>query len=852
MKITDWIYQALNADPNLILYSDKPQEKYSWENLKFLYRVLQETSALTPQNKKLVMETMQELCEVMIWGDQNQKLSHTPIEHQTQQSTFFEYFMEHNLGGYFIVLLEAFGKESNAKLCTQVVKLLIILIENVKQETSLYALLSNNYINSVLRWGTHLRQMEYWSPDVKLNGDIDECCAYFITLMKVLGNRLDTITLPFFFNTQKSDGVQHFSLYEEALAMAQDVRELMMVNALRTIVLKVYQLEDQKLQVYLLNDLTRNFWISFCMRLHANAMKIQDNNVSSQYQSAQQVMEVLDDDLSYFNEILSCCDHQLQQVILDIFEIQFIKKMCFMDYTIAQDFFTDDSLVSNFKCKMFVLCYVVALVPQSAVIDKVIECAFVQKSLINLMALYDEKISSVSPVQRSRNRELVSPIEDVVLRRSQSTQNSNSNFIIRVPVGYSIAKTIFQQKSSVSSGTSLLSMLLLNQVIDSNADQFKLAQVQLASPSEYKKRKGGSDHAVREEEDDDDGCDMMDIYQSYSDEDLNNKQNETAIELLKLLQEYIKSGSVNLSLLYISLIVRFIHKLMPEDSAAMTFQSHLLPCLDLLKEGKLTPFNARRGSGDDLMIDFRSLRLQSLFMNGSLECDGHVLRLPLTKVLLFDFDEDDKGQVFALKSTFEQSADKANMSEIRRKLVIVGDGACGKTCLLIVFSRGTFPEVYVPTVFENYVAEVEVDGKRVELALWDTAGQEDYDRLRPLSYPDSHVILICFAIDSPDSLDNVQEKWISEVLHFCNGLPILLIGCKKDLRTDSRTIEELKKTGQAPVTYEEGLAVAQKISAYKYLECSAKSQEGVKEVFEHATRAALMAKTKKKKACVLL
>ena len=69
-----------------------------------------------------------------------------------------------------------------------------------------------------------------------------------------------------------------------------------------------------------------------------------------------------------------------------------------------------------------------------------------------------------------------------------------------------------------------------------------------------------------------------------------------------------------------------------------------------------------------------------------------------------------------------------------------------------------FSQVYVPTVFENYVADVEVDGKHVELALWDTAGQEDYDRLRPLSYPDSHVILICFAVDSPDSLDNVQEK----------------------------------------------------------------------------------------------
>jgi Ras family protein A len=107
--------------------------------------------------------------------------------------------------------------------------------------------------------------------------------------------------------------------------------------------------------------------------------------------------------------------------------------------------------------------------------------------------------------------------------------------------------------------------------------------------------------------------------------------------------------------------------------------------------------------------------------------------------------------------------------------------------------------VYVPTVFENYVAEVEINGRIVELALWDTAGQEDYDRLRPLSYPDSHVILICFAIDSPDSLDNVQEKWISEVLHFCSQLPIILVGCKKDLRYDPKTMDELARVNQRPV-----------------------------------------------------
>lgn len=80
-----------------------------------------------------------------------------------------------------------------------------------------------------------------------------------------------------------------------------------------------------------------------------------------------------------------------------------------------------------------------------------------------------------------------------------------------------------------------------------------------------------------------------------------------------------------------------------------------------------------------------------------------------------------------------------------------------------MFSKDQFPEVYVPTVFENYVSDIEVDGKQVELALWDTAGQEDYDRLRPLSYPDTDVILMCFAIDSPDSLENIPEVCSSQM-----------------------------------------------------------------------------------------
>ncbi|XP_056605840.1 ras homolog family member Ca [Triplophysa dalaica] len=193
------------------------------------------------------------------------------------------------------------------------------------------------------------------------------------------------------------------------------------------------------------------------------------------------------------------------------------------------------------------------------------------------------------------------------------------------------------------------------------------------------------------------------------------------------------------------------------------------------------------------------------------------------------------------------------MATLRKKLVIVGDGACGKTCLLIVFSKDQFPEVYVPTVFENYIADIEVDGKQVELALWDTAGQEDYDRLRPLSYPDTDVILMCFSIDSPDSLENIPEKWTPEVKHFCPNIPIILVGNKKDLRNDEHTRRELSKMKQEPVRPEEGRDMANRICAFGCLECSAKTKDGVREVFEMATRAALQVRKKKKRSgCSLL
>ncbi|KAI0798135.1 P-loop containing nucleoside triphosphate hydrolase protein [Abortiporus biennis] len=192
--------------------------------------------------------------------------------------------------------------------------------------------------------------------------------------------------------------------------------------------------------------------------------------------------------------------------------------------------------------------------------------------------------------------------------------------------------------------------------------------------------------------------------------------------------------------------------------------------------------------------------------------------------------------------------------DIKRKLVVVGDGGCGKTCLLIVYAENRFPEAYVPTVFENYVTQVQFEGKTVELALWDTAGQEEYDRLRPLSYPESNVILIVFSVDYPSSLANVQDKWYPEVAHFCEGTPLILVATKIDLRRDDQAIRMLTAQGSNPITYDQGARVAHDIGA-KYVECSAKTGKGVQEVFTLALRESMKGrwgKMVKQRRCVIL
>ncbi|XP_076318371.1 cell division control protein 42 homolog isoform X2 [Tachypleus tridentatus] len=175
----------------------------------------------------------------------------------------------------------------------------------------------------------------------------------------------------------------------------------------------------------------------------------------------------------------------------------------------------------------------------------------------------------------------------------------------------------------------------------------------------------------------------------------------------------------------------------------------------------------------------------------------------------------------------------------KMKCVLVGDGAVGKTSLIVSYTTNGYPTEYVPTAFDNYSVVVTVDNQPIRLQLCDTAGQDDFDSLRPLCYPNTNVFLLCFSVVCPTSFHNIKEKWLPEIRKHCPFAPVLLVGTQCDLRTDVKVLIELAKYDEQPVTEQEARQLSQLMRSVGYIECSALTQKNLKEVFDTAILTAL-------------
>jgi Ras-related C3 botulinum toxin substrate 1 len=174
------------------------------------------------------------------------------------------------------------------------------------------------------------------------------------------------------------------------------------------------------------------------------------------------------------------------------------------------------------------------------------------------------------------------------------------------------------------------------------------------------------------------------------------------------------------------------------------------------------------------------------------------------------------------------------------KCVVVGDGGVGKSCLLLRHMTNSCRGEYIPTIFDNYSAHVTVGGENISLELYDTSGQPTYASVRPMSYPQTDVILVCFSLVTPASLQHVQELWIPEIGQHCPDIPYLLVGMKCDLRPMiAECPEESIRRGLEVVPSSSGSAMRRAIGARPYVECSAKMNINMKDVFERAVRVVL-------------
>ncbi|XP_077292878.1 cdc42 homolog [Arctopsyche grandis] len=186
------------------------------------------------------------------------------------------------------------------------------------------------------------------------------------------------------------------------------------------------------------------------------------------------------------------------------------------------------------------------------------------------------------------------------------------------------------------------------------------------------------------------------------------------------------------------------------------------------------------------------------------------------------------------------------------KCVLVGDGAVGKTTMLMSYANNKFPEEYIPTMCDSYVTMVLIGGEPHDFSLFDTAGQEEYDRLRPLNYPNTNVFLVCFSVVYPDSFENVKSKWVPEIAHFNNETPFLLVGTQIDQRDYPEIIHQLWKLKQSVIQPKQGEKLAKELKAVKYVECSALTREGLQDVFEEAILTTFTNGKTTKKLCNLM
>uniref|UniRef100_A0A0K8S8S4 Uncharacterized protein n=1 Tax=Lygus hesperus TaxID=30085 RepID=A0A0K8S8S4_LYGHE len=264
----------------------KTKNPHSLDHLKYLHNVLSKNQTVSESNRSLLVETLRSIAEILIWGDQN-------------DSSVFDFFLEKNMLSFFLNILK---QKCGSYVCVQLLQTLNILFENIRNETSLYYLLSNNHVNSII---VH-----------KFDFSDEEVMAYYISFLKTLSLKLNCHTIHFFYNDHTND----FPLYTEAIKFFKHPESMVRI-AVRTLTLNVDRVQDHSMLRFIRNKTAAPYfsnlvWFIGNHVLELDACVRNDADHSSQSRLADLVAEHLDH-LHYLNDILCLNIDELNDVLID-------------------------------------------------------------------------------------------------------------------------------------------------------------------------------------------------------------------------------------------------------------------------------------------------------------------------------------------------------------------------------------------------------------------------------------------------------------------------------------------------------------------------------------------------------
>ena len=191
------------------------------------------------------------------------------------------------------------------------------------------------------------------------------------------------------------------------------------------------------------------------------------------------------------------------------------------------------------------------------------------------------------------------------------------------------------------------------------------------------------------------------------------------------------------------------------------------------------------------------------------------------------------------------------MARIGVRTIWIGDPESGKTSLLTSYTKNVFPQQYVPSLNENYTVQVNnflYGGKERNINLNISTVTVDSTAMNEEEYePQSDVVVIVCAIDSPESFKTAEKDLLQKAKTQLPGKPVIIVGTKTDLRKDEGSIQRLAAKNEHPVTLKEGMKLAKRAGIQNYVECSAKELGSVKAVFGEVLKEHFMNETKTRK-----